>query len=295
MIRSMTGFGRGVINTEIGEINVEIKSVNGKTCVVNVKLPEALSPLEGKVAAYVRNKARRGQINVTVALNRDGVASGKRVIIDKQLVKEYWDHLIEIKEFLSLPDNLGLGTISILPGVITVEEPKENIEGIWPAMENVLAIALDQLIEIRRAEGTAIFDDLMRRLESISHGVERISLRTPKVLEEYQERLRKRIVELMQGQFAMDDSRVVMEIAILAERSDVTEEIVRLRSHISQMIDNLRSPEEPIGRHLDFVFQEMNREINTVASKSSDFQITTECIKIKDEIEKMREQAQNVE
>lgn len=295
MIRSMTGFGRGAINSEIGEISVEVKSVNSKTCVVIVKLPEALSPLEGKVASYVRGKAKRGQINVTVALNRDGVASGKRVIIDRQLAKEYWERLTDVKQYISLSDALSLDTIAVLPGVITVEEPKENIEGIWPTVQNVLEIALDGLVEMRKTEGFAIFEDMKGRIDTVSQTVERISTRLPKVMEEYQERLRKRIGELMQGQVAIDESRIAMEIAIMAERSDITEEIVRLRSHISQMIDDLKNPEEPIGRHLDFVFQEMNREINTIASKASDFQITAECIKIKDEIEKMREQSQNIE
>lgn len=291
----MTGFGQGAISTGIGEINVEIKSVNSKTCVVTTKLPETLSPLEGKIVAYVKNKARRGQISVTVILNRDGISSGKRVIIDKQLIKEYWNHLTDIKEFLSLSDNLNLSSIATLPGVITIEEPKESIDGIWTDMDSVLKIAIDQLIEMREIEGAAIFEDLKGRIESVSQGLERISISAPKIIEEYQERLRKRIGELIQGQFAIDDSRIAMEIAILAEKSDITEEIVRLRSHVSQMIDNLKSPGEPIGRHLDFVLQEINREINTIASKSSDYQITAECIKIKDEIEKMREQAQNIE
>lgn len=297
MIKSMTGFGRGELNTEIGHLTVEVRSVNSRSCNVTVKLPDVLSSLESHISNYIRDRTSRGQISVSVALSRDGAPSGRKVVLDRELAAEYCKRLTEVKEYLSLTDYVSLDTIASLPGVIDLEESvgSEDIERIWAIVRQVLSLAVDQFMETRRAEGAAIQEDISRRLETIRQLTERISVRAPAVVEEYHQRLCKRINELLRDQIEIDESRIVMEAAIMAERCDITEEVVRLRSHIDQIEDGLKRSEGPVGRRLDFILQEMNREVNTIASKASDVQISMDCIQFKDEIEKMREQVQNVE
>ena len=295
MIRSMTGFGRGELNTEMGRFTVEIKSVNNRACSVAIKLPETLTSLEGKVSSYIGNRISRGQINVSVTLNRNGSCTGKRVIVDRELAKEYFEQLTAIRDFLSLDEPVGLDTISALPGVINVEEPEENVDEMWSALSRVLGMAVDQLAETREAEGKAILEDLSLRLEIMSQLTERINARAPVVVEEYRQRLKERISDLLEEQITIDEARLAMEVAIMAKRCDITEEIVRLQSHIGQMKDNMKNAEEPVGRHLDFILQEINREVNTIASKANDAQIAADCISFKGETDKMREQAQNIE
>lgn len=295
MIKSMTGFGRGEFSSETGHFSVEVRSVNSKTCNVVVRLPENLLALEGKVSSYIRSRASRGQINVTVALDKNGVSSGKRITIDRELAREYFERLTEVKEYLSIDESVDLETITALPGVINMEEPKEDIDAAWQVLNGALEMAVDQLIEMRKTEGAAMLSDLSQRLETMSQLTGQINARAPEVVEKFRQRLQKRINELQQAHVVVDESRIATEIAIMAERSDVTEEIVRLRSHIGQIRDSLGKTDEPVGRHLDFILQEVNREVNTIASKASDTQIATECIQFKDETEKMREQVQNIE
>jgi len=295
MIKSMTGFGRGEIDTEMGRFTVETKSVNSRTCTVIVRLPETLSSLESRVISYIKSRTSRGQINVSVNLSRNEAASGKRAIVDRELAKEYCRQLAEMKSFLSLAEPININTIAALPGVINVEEPEENIDEAWSVVSRVLTMAVDQLIEVRTTEGAAMMEDLSSRLKSMSELIEQISTRSPVVVEEYRERLLQRISDLLQKHITIDESRIATEVAIMADRCDINEEIVRLRSHICQISDVLKNTEGPVGRHLDFILQEVNREVNTIASKASDAQISTNCIRLKDETEKMREQAQNIE
>jgi len=295
MIKSMTGFGRGESHSEMGHFTVEIKSVNSKTCTIIVRLPEAFSALESRFIVYIKSRASRGQINVTVNFIRNESAAGKRAIVDRKLAKEYWERLAEVKASLKLVDSISINTIAILPGVMSVEEPEENIDKAWPVVNRALAMAVDQLIEVRTNEGEAMLEDLSSRLENISQLTEQISVRAPEVVEEYRQRIHQRISELLQEQITIDESRIAMEVAVMAERCDITEEIVRLRSHARQISDTLKDAEGPVGRHLDFIFQEVNREVNTIASKASDAQISANCISLKGETEKMREQVQNIE
>ena len=295
MIKSMTGFGSGELDTEIGHLVVEVKSVNNRACNVVARLPETLLPLESQISSYIKSRISRGQINVSVALSKNEGTVGKRIIFDRELAKEYYEQLTAAKEYLSLTDSIGLSAITALPGVISVEEPEEDVGEVWSVVHKILAMAVDQLIKTREAEGSAILQDLSSRLQIMSQLTEQIAARAPAVVEEYRQRLRKRIDDLLREQITVDESRIAMEVAIMAERCDITEEIVRLRSHISQIGDNLKDSEEPIGRRLDFILQEINREVNTIASKANDAQISADCIRFKDETEKMREQVRNIE
>ena len=232
---------------------------------------------------------------MSATFSRDGAPSGKKVSVDRELAREYYEQLANIKEHLSLSEPIDLDAVIALPGVVNVEEPKEDIDEMWSNMRSALVMSVDQLIETREAEGAAILEDLSGRLEIMSQLVERISTQSPEVAESYRQRLQKRIGDLLDGQTVIDESRLAVEVAILAERSDITEEIVRLRSHIEQIKAALKQSDEPVGRRLDFILQEVNREVNTIASKASDTKISVDCIQFKDETEKMREQAQNIE
>lgn len=293
MIKSMTGYGRGELDNAVGRFIVEARSVNSRSCNIIVRVPDNLLSLESRIYNYIRGRVSRGQINVSMSL--DSATSGKKVILDRELAKEYCRQLTDMKEYLSITEPIGLSTIAALPGVVNVEEPHEDIDEIWLAVHSALAVAVDQLVEVRTAEGAAILEDLYPRLETMLQLADQISSRSPEVVEEYRQRLRQRISELLKNEITIDESRIAMETAIMAERSDITEEIVRLRSHISQMKDVLKDSEGPVGRHLDFILQEINREVNTIASKASDSQISADCIRFKGETEKAREQVQNLE
>jgi uncharacterized protein (TIGR00255 family) len=295
MIKSMTGFGRGEFNAESGQFIVEIRSVNSRSCNILIKLPENLLSLESQVCSYVGSRISRGQINVSVTFNKDGTEPEKRVILDRELVKEYIEQLESLRDTFLLSDPVFLNTIATLPGVISIREPKEDASKVWGSLLKALEIAVEQLIETRRSEGDAISSDLSIRLKNMLSVIEHIKTRSPEVIEEYRQRLKERITELLQEEFSIDETRIAMELAIMAKRSDITEEIVRLRSHISQIEKILQNSKDPVGRHLDFILQEINREVNTIASKTNDVQIATQCIRLKDETDKMREQAQNIE
>lgn len=295
MIKSMTGFGRAEINTASGNLTAEVKSVNSRACNINVKLPENLSSLEIGIINYVKNKINRGQVSVTISLNKNGIATDRKIAIDHELVKEYFKQINTLKEYINISDTLDLHTLINLPGVMSIEEKKENAEELLPDVQHVLDIALAHFIETREKEGRMILNDILERLETMSELVFNIKSRAPQVIDEYKKRITKRLHDLTDGQILVDESRIAMEISIMAERCDISEEIIRLQSHIKQIKDSLANPNEPVGRHLDFILQEINREINTVSSKANDYQISYECIRFKNEIEKIREQIQNIE
>ena len=291
----MTGYVRGEFIRESGHLYAEVKSVNSKTCNVLVRIPDAISSFESQVVTYVKTRIKRGQISVSIELNRDGLMSGKKVIIDRELVKDYFNQLESLRDDLSLTDPINLINLTNLPGVISLEETKEDIEQIWNTAYQALITAIDQCIQTRETEGSAIALDVVEHLESIGQLIERISVRSPMIVEEYRQRLQKKLNDLLQNLITIDESRLATEIAIMADRCDVSEELVRLRSHVSQMQNILQESEEPVGRQLDFILQEINREANTIASKANDLQISSDCIQLKYEIEKVREQVQNIE
>ncbi|MBD3184782.1 YicC family protein [Candidatus Poribacteria bacterium] len=295
MIKSMTGFGRGELVTAFGHFTVEVKSVNSKSCNIITKIPDSLSSLETQVLNYVKSRISRGQVIVSIAIDREGLTTSKRVVVDQELAKDYYEQLQKLNENLSLGSSITLSLITSLMGVVEVQEPLEDAEKMWPSAKQVLEMALDGLIETRTIEGSVIRKDMLERLEIMNQLTDQIDAYAPEVLKTYQDKLKKRIIELIQGHLELDDTRIATEVAIMAEKSDITEEITRLRSHIQQIFDILNNSEEPIGRRLDFVLQEINREVNTIASKSNDSRISSACIDFKDVNEKMREQAQNIE
>lgn len=295
MIKSMTGFGRGEVMVESASIYAEIKSVNSKTFNLTIKLPDLLSPYEQQITNYLKSRIKRGQINITIELNKNELSSGNKVVVNRELAKEYWHQLESLRDELSFTDQINLVTLATLPGVITIEETKENIDQLWSSTYQALCIAVDQFIHSREIEGSAMLADINERLESMSVLIDKIKIRSPLVIEEYRQRLQKKLAEITQNQPIVDESRLAMEVAIMADKCDITEELVRLKSHILQMKDSLTNSDEPIGRQLDFILQEINREANTISSKANDYQISSDCVQLKYEIEKIREQVQNIE
>ncbi len=288
-------FGCAEINTASGNLTVEVKSVNSRTCNISVKLPESLSSLEISIINYIKGKINRGQVNVIISLNKNGIATNKKIVIDHELLKEYFKQIDTLKEYIDISGTLDLNTAINLPGIISIEEMKENVEEFLPNVQHVLDMAMAQFIETREKEGSAILNDILARLEIMSELISSIKSRAPQVIDEYRQRILKRLNDLMNGQALVDESRIAMEISIMAERCDISEEIVRLQSHIKQIKDSIINSKEPVGRHLDFILQEINREINTISSKANDYQISYECIRFKNEAEKIREQVQNIE
>lgn len=290
----MTGFGRGETSIDSMSISVEIKSVNSKGFNITTKLPESILSYEQQIINYIKSRIKRGQITIAIELNKNNSYLKSKVVVDHDLAKEYWRQLESLRDELSFTDPIDLITLAGFPGVITVEESKEDVEQIWSSIYQALVMATDQLIHTRETEGSAMLLDITKRLDEMKELIDIIKNRSPLVIEEYRQRLQKRIEDMMQNQL-IDESRLAMEVAMMADKCDITEELVRLRSHISQMEYYLNDTDESIGRQLDFILQEINREVNTISSKANDYQISANCIQLKYEIEKVREQAQNIE
>jgi len=292
MIRSMTGFGRGNYEESGRSFVIEIKSVNHRYLDVNVKLPRAMISLEERIRKAISEKISRGKIDVFVTQNNyekeDMVAS-----FNEHLADSYVKCLEEIRDRYSVRDDISVSLIAKFPDVISLQKDEQDLEELWKTAEVPLKMAIDALVAMREREGEKLKEDIVTRCNNISELVEKVELRAPLVVKEYKERLEQRLKELLNGA-VIDENRVAMEIAIFADRSNIDEEIVRLKSHIAQMIENTKM-EESVGRKLDFILQELNRETNTIGSKANDAELVQIVLNMKNEIEKIREQVQNVE
>ncbi|WP_027363639.1 YicC/YloC family endoribonuclease [Desulfotruncus alcoholivorax] len=292
MIKSMTGFGRGEMNDEKVKINVEMKSVNHRYCEIVLRMPRSLNALEDRIKRVIQKRIARGRVEVYIKIELCGQ---NRAIVrtDGELAASYLKALTELNSKLHLPGEVEISKLLQLPGVFNLEEPEEDVELWWPVLESTLNQALDGLMEMRLKEGKQLFEDVMARTNRISDMVAQVEKRSPVVVEEYRERLRLRLKEILE-QGNLDPSRLEGEVVIFAERSSIAEEIVRLGSHLTQLAGCLNS-DESVGRKMDFLLQEMNREINTIASKASDLTINSLVVEVKSELEKIREQIQNME
>ena len=292
MIRSMTGFGRGDCQEDGKEFQVEIKTVNHRYSDGFIKMPRQIGFLEEKVRDMVGKAVSRGKIDVYITYNNFGDDS-KYVMFDEALAKTYISAVEALRDKFSLRDDISVSLISKYPDVLKVEQAEEDEDKLWLMLKAAVENALSSLITMREIEGEGLKTDLLARALYIEKILREISLRAPDVVKEYKLKLETRIKDLLDQQ-NMDESRLAIEIAIFADRCSIDEEIVRLGSHLSQMREALNI-QQPIGRKLDFLIQEMNREINTIGSKANDLAITRNVVEIKSEIEKMREQVQNIE
>lgn len=294
MIKSMTGYGNGASECEGKEFTVEIRSVNHRYSDLNVKYPRAYSFAEDAVRKRVGQYVKRGKVDVFITVeNTEASLSGVKV--DVNLAKSYLSAMRTLGEELNLPLGESLNPLVFLriPDVFLPDKPEENQEEILAALISALDKALENFDKMRRTEGEKLKEDMSAHLDVIEGLTASIEERAPKIVQEYMQRIRLRMEELL-GEVSVDENRLLNEVAVFSDRIDVNEEIVRLKSHISQMREMLCSP-EPVGRKLDFLIQEMNREINTTGSKSNDLEIAKLVIEVKAEIEKLREQCQNIE
>jgi len=292
MIKSMTGFGRGNYEESGRSFVIEIKSVNHRYLDVNVKMPRAMISLEERIRKAISETISRGKIDVFVTQNNyekeDMVAS-----FNEHLADSYVKCLQEIKERYSVRDDISVSLIAKFPDVISLQKDEQDLEDIWKTAEVPLKMAIEALVSMREREGEKLKEDIVTRCNNVAELVKKVELRAPLVVKEYKERLEQRLKDLL-NDAVIDENRIAMEIAIFADRSNIDEEIVRLKSHLAQMIDNTKL-EEPVGRKLDFILQELNRETNTIGSKANDAELVQIVLNMKNEIEKIREQVQNIE
>ena len=289
-MQSMTGFGRGESKKEKLSCLVELRSVNSRFLDISLHLPEKLFPLEMDIKKLIQRQIKRGKVTLSISL--EGGDYSKVPLVDKEVVKQYLRAFRELKKEFNLDYQINLSMLSSLPGVITFSKDKaQKSEVLSAVVLPALKKAIDSLVRMRKKEGDLLLRDIRRCLKNIKEEMTSIKLQMPKILKSYRGRLRERVKELT-PQF--DESRLLTEIAIIAERGDINEELVRLQGHLTQFKSALRVS-QPIGRKLDFLLQEMNREVNTIGSKAPSLNISQSVIKIKSELEKIREQVQNIE
>ena len=293
-MKSMTGYGRGECAQDGFKITVELSSVNRKQSEILVSLPRELESLETRVRDVVNQRIARGRLNAKVTLHAGEGAAAAKAHINVPLAKAYARELGRLAKELRLPDNLNLDLLLRAPGVLQTDESLADAESFWPAIERSLSQALAALVKMREREGIHLAKDLHGRIDVMEKSVRRVQTVAPEMVERYREQLRERIRKAGVELPVPDDERLLKEVIYFADRSDITEELTRLTSHFKQFDDCVKS-KEPIGRTLDFLAQEMNREINTIGSKSLDSRISREVVVMKAELEKFREQVQNVE
>lgn len=289
----MTGYGRGEASREGIKITTEITSVNRKQSEITVYLPRELEPLEAQARAELNKRIARGRVTVKVGLHAAEALPGQ-VEVNIAVARAYVDQLRKVARELKISDNISIETLVRLPGVLGAGDDVSEAEALWPVVEKALAAAMEALIKMRVKEGAHLMKDLQGRIKVMRKGVATIKAVAPEMVKRYREALQQRIVSAGLPLPAEEDERLLKEVVYFADRSDISEELARLQSHFKQFEDCVKS-EEPVGRTLDFLAQEMNREINTIGSKAQDSEIAREVVQFKAELEKFREQVQNVE
>ena len=299
MLKSMTGFGRGQYEDENFSVTVEMKTVNHRYNEVAIRLPRFLNPLEDKIRKTILKTVNRGRIDVFI--NADYTSSENCTLkVDKNLAAAYHRALQEVGSAIGL-EELTLNSaqevmyLSRCQEVINVKEGFFDVETVWPKVEQAVAEALKNLVAMRETEGGNIYGDFIYRADLIAEKLTQIEARSSMVVEEYQAKLTDRLNNLLADHnITVEPERLLQEVAIFADRASITEEIVRLKSHIKQF-KNIINSDQPVGRKLDFLIQEFNREANTIASKANDYTLAQIVVEIKEEKKKIREQIQNIE
>lgn len=293
MVNSMTGYGRSQQLVGEREISVEIKSVNHRYFEFSARAPRSFGYLEEKLKSFVHARTTRGKVDVTVSIVvLDGAAA--QVQINESLANSYLEALRGMGGALGLTDDITLSALSRFGDIFTVRKSEADEEEVWGAVKGVAGVALTKFCAMKRSEGERLEADVLSRLDAIESHVQTVEQRSPEVVDAYRQRLYAKLQEIL-SEHTADEGRILTEAAIFAEKTAVAEETVRLKSHTSQMRGILAKGGESIGRKLDFLVQEMNREANTIGSKAQDVEIQRTVVEIKSEIEKIREQIQNIE
>ena len=297
MIRSMTGFGRGEYSDEISKVTVEIRSVNHRYLDIYVKMPRRYSFAEETIKSAIKERLHRGKVEVSVSVDNVG-KSDSDVRLDKELAARYYSVLSELKDSFDFGEDsrVSLSLLSKMPDVIVTTPAAEDEEAMVKRLLGATSKALDDFCSMREAEGEKLAADLSARADIIQGIRDHIEKRAPEIEKEYAAKFKARVEDILGGVYEVPEDRIALEAAIFADKANITEELVRLNSHISQLRIFLSSDgKEAIGKKIDFLIQEMNREANTIGSKSNDREITSSMLELKAEIEKVREQVQNIE
>jgi uncharacterized protein (TIGR00255 family) len=289
----MTGYGRGECVKDGFKFTVELNSVNRKQSDIMINLPKELVELEPRIRDVINSELSRGRIMVVVAYHRGASKAEEQIELDVALAKAYHRAIQKLQKQIKLNGSLTLETILRAPGVMKLAETTVDAELVWPCVETALRKALVQLVKMREKEGKFLANDLTQRLGVLAAGVEQVRKAAPATVNRYREQLHARVKEAGLD-VPIDDQRLLKEVVIFADRCDITEELTRMESHLKQFREHLNS-NEPVGRTLDFLAQEMNREINTIGSKANAAEVSQQVVKMKAELEKIREQVQNIE
>ena len=292
MIKSMTGFGRCEVTFDSRKFTVEMKSVNHRYLDVNIKMPKKLNFFESAIRTELKNYISRGKVDVFITYE-DFSESNTSICYHKEVAGEYLKYLRQMAEDFGLDDDIRVSTLSKYPEVFTIEEQTMDEEELWKELQKAISGAAQMFVQTRITEGENLRADLLSKLDGMLELVDFITQRSPKIVAEYRQKLEERVRELLEDN-TVDEGRLLTEVTIFADKVCVDEELVRLRSHIETTRKTLQEGGS-IGRKLDFIAQEMNREANTTLSKSNDLEISNCAIELKTEIEKVREQIQNIE
>lgn len=292
MLKSMTGFGRGEGDTSLGRLTVESRSVNHRYCDISIKLPKRIASFENRIKEIIRSQVARGKVDLSLRFENHGDEK-VQLSVDFQLAEQYFRAFQSLKEALHLKDEITLALLSNARDLITAKEETGEIEPYWEEILPILKRSFEDMDSMKRSEGESLSKDLQQRLGRIFQQLKEIKEQFPSRLEAHQQRLHERLRSLLDG-MEVDPSRFQQEVSFLAERTDITEEIVRAESHLAQFATLLKG-EEPVGRKMDFLLQEIHREVNTISAKVNDAEISQRVVEIKGELEKIREQVQNIE
>ena len=292
MIKSMTGFGRCEIQKDSRKFTVELKSVNHRYLDVNIRMPKKLNFFETAIRTLLKSYANRGKVDIFITYE-DLSQTQVSVKYNAALAAEYLRYLKQMEEEFGLENDVRVSTLSRYPEVFTMEEQSEDEKELWNGLKEALVGAFTQFVETRKTEGENLKKDILSKLDLLSEQIGFIEERSPQIVAEYREKLEDKMKELL-ADTQIEESRIAAEVILFADKICTDEEVVRLKSHISHMRNTLEEQDE-IGRKLDFIAQEMNREANTILSKANDIEVSDRAISLKTEIEKIREQIQNIE
>ncbi|MBO9130217.1 YicC/YloC family endoribonuclease [Bacillus sp. 165] len=291
MITSMTGFGRAKAEREQFQITVEMRSVNHRFLEMNIRLPKQMMAFEDKIRKIIQEEVKRGRLEVSILVEGEGLIK-RKLRVDWELLKEYRSILQQTQDEFQLHESISAKELIMMPEVTSIEEAEQINEKFEVSLYEAVRNAAAALKQMRQREGNQLLNDLLYRLDDIEQCVNAIIPYAPAVVEKYRERVENKLKELQTMQ--IDEQRLLTEVTLFADRCDITEETVRLNSHLEQFKEALHS-EDPVGRKLDFIVQEMHREINTIGSKANDLTISKYVVEMKNNLEKIREQVQNIE
>lgn len=292
MIKSMTGFGRCEVQKDARKFTVELKSVNHRYLDVNIRMPKKLNFFETSIRTLLKSYANRGKVDIFITYE-DMSQAQVSVKYNPAIAAEYMKYLKQMGEEFNLENDVRVSTLSRYPEVFTMEEQSEDEKELWNALKEALEGAFVQFVETRKTEGENLKKDILSKLDNLEEQIVFIEERSPQIVAEYRKKLEEKMQELL-ADTQIEENRIAAEVILFADKICTDEEVVRLKSHIRHMRDTLEEKEE-IGRKLDFIAQEMNREANTILSKANDIEVSNHAISLKTEIEKVREQIQNIE